>query len=388
MPGKNLVTSATLLAMMAIPSVSIAEKTYTHPGKNMKIGGRFMYDFDLFDGAHNNGERGSESELRRAQIYIKSRFDKEWLAKIELSYDDEEDSTKLKDAYLRYQGWDFADITIGKSKEPFGLENTTSSKFISTIERSMPSSAFAVGRNYGVALTSSSRHKSWGFGLFEAGEDENGLDTYSLSGRYTISPINKADKLLHFGIGASVRDWGGAKHEIEESAEVNTADEIVFSSKLHADTINQLGLEAAWVGGAWSMQAEWFKQQIDVKDEETIKDAHYSGYYVQANYFLTGESRNYKDGRFTRTKPYKPCGAWELVSRYSLLDAVDNDEGVKASNSLLGLTYYANKKTRFMANMIHTELDGPDSDDEGWIAMPDILEAMHRKQTCSKLAPI
>ena len=44
------------------------------------------------------------------------------------------------------------DIIVGQDKEPFGLEELTSSKNLSFIERSMVSSAFTPGRNIGISL--------------------------------------------------------------------------------------------------------------------------------------------------------------------------------------------------------------------------------------------
>ncbi len=331
----------------------------------VELGGRILYDIDFFNGFYNNGKSGSESRLRRARLYVKSRFNKQWLAKLEISIDDEEESTNIKDGYIRYRGWNVADLVLGKSKEPFGLESATSSKYVSTIERSAATSAFAPGRNYGIALHSANnQHHHWNLGLYEASENENGLDTYALTGRYTFSPINSEGELLHVGLSGSMRNWGGAEYEIQQTVSVDFADELDYGPKVDADTIDQLGLESAWVNGSLSLQGEWFQQQITVEDSDKDDDASYTGYYLQASYFLTGESRPYKTGKFARVKPHRSSGAWELVSSYSVLDAVDNGDGIESDTTLLGLSYYANKRTRLMINLLHTELSGPDVENE------------------------
>ena len=86
---------------------------------------------------------------------------------------------------------------------------------------------------------------------------------------------------------------------------------------------------------------------------------------MQSSYFLTGESRSYEKGRFGKIKPHAKSGAYELLARYSVLDAQDNNAGVEATNITLGINYYMNKQTRLMANYINTELSEKDSDENG-----------------------
>ena len=73
------------------------------------------------------------------------------------------------------------------------------------------------------------------------------------------------------------------------------------------------GFEGAWVLGPFSVQGEWMQQTVnrDVGDEPDL-----TGFYVYGSWFLTGESRSYKGGKFGRTKA---TNAWELAARYSYL---------------------------------------------------------------------
>ncbi|MGI8853865.1 MAG: porin [Methyloceanibacter sp.] len=54
-------------------------------------------------------------------------------------------------------------------------------------------------------------------------------------------------------------------------------------------------------------------------------DPTYDGWYVEANWFLTGESQTYQKGVIGRPKVKNPVfkggyGAWQLAGRYDVLD--------------------------------------------------------------------
>jgi phosphate-selective porin OprO/OprP len=99
-----------------------------------------------------------------------------------------------------------------------------------------------------------------------------------------------------------------------------------------------------------------------------LHDADFSGFYVMASYFLTGENRNYdvKKGAFSRVKPLKnfspkakTWGAWELATRYSIVDLDANRpiNGRDLEDVTMGLNWYWNPNMRVMFNYIHTELN-------------------------------
>ena len=115
----------------------------------------------------------------------------------------------------------------------------------------------------------------------------------------------------------------------------------------------------------------------------SCSDIDFDGYYVQATYTLTGETRGYKTqgAYFDKLKPSSPFGAWEVVARYEDVE-VDNDNigngGLLANRSdtydaekwLIGLNWYVNNNVRFMLNYIDAEVDeavaqGDGDDDDG-----------------------
>lgn len=365
---KNAITLA-LCSALTLPALADDLKVKMSNGglkisqgdSSIQFGGRFMLDYDNFDGVNNlanAGKTGSDSEIRRGRIYIKSKFNKDWEAKLQINIDDKSSGDKFEDAYLKYKGLSIGSITIGKHKEAFGLEELTSSKYISTIERSMMTNAFSPARNYGVSLAGKSGDFTYAGGVFAINQDEADKESYAVTGRVTYTPIKTKTNVIHFGLAASARDYANNGYQIKERAEVHKAnDKPAFSALTAADSVNLIGLEAAGVWGAFSLQTEY--QQASVNAVAGALDVDYSGYYVMGSYFLTGESRPYKKGAFGKVKPQSASGAWELVARFSALDAVDNNEGTKTENMTFGVNYYANSNVRFMVNYIKTDVSGP-----------------------------
>ena len=324
-----------------------------------EIGGALMWDFDRYDGVHRQmTERDNSwinhSELRRARIDLKGSIGKIWQANLQFDFDDTSGTVDVDDAVVVYSGWDMASIHVGQTKEPFGLENLTSSKYTTFIERSMATNGLSPDRHPGIGLSGDVEEKlTWAVGVYEAANSATEGGLYAVTGRVTYAPWLEEHSVLHLGVAGSVRDMDGEMVSIDEAAEVHTAREFIDSAETQADTLNLLGFELALGLGPFSLQAEYMLEDVNAKAGD---DATYYGYYVQASYFVTGENRPYKKGIFGKVKPDSKYGAFELVARYSFLDASDNQLGVAAANTVLGATYYFNPQVRLMGNYIHTRL--------------------------------
>ncbi len=333
--------------------------------QNIKISAMVMWDLDRFDGTHGSIEDDgwiTQSELRRARLGIKSQFNDQWKAKLQLTFNEADGSVEIDDAYIRFEKWRWATVLVGQAKEPFGLEALTSSKNLGMIERTMASGAFAPGRNPGLVLAGGLPRLTWSLGAFRALQREEQGDTYAATGRITAAPWKSKRGVFHLGAAGSMRDYDGEEYEIEETAEVHTAVEIIDTKNIAAQGVTLAGLEAALGLGPVLLQAEYMSAHVEaVEDNE---DATYDGYYIQAGWLLTGEQRPYKKGVFGKVKPQADTGALELVARYSVLDARDNGSGTKAENATLGVNWYLNQHLCLRANYIHTELSGDMDTDE------------------------
>lgn len=322
----------------------------------IKIGGTLMWDLDsasaeFWDSDDEDDTGRTYSELRRARLNIKTKLIDNWKTKLQIELAEDDISNLVKDAYLKYDGWNYFDLIVGQDKEPFGLEAMTSSKNLSFIERSMVTDAFRPGRNIGLSLDADTKILLGQLGVYEAQNREDDGDTYAVTGRLAVVPWNTAAGHFHLGASGSYRDYDGEEFEVKASAEIHTADNIIHGDEIDTDHLLVYGLETAFGVGPLLLQAEYML--ADVKAVEDADDASFDGYYLSASWFLTGETRGFKSGTWGRVKPISPYGAWELVARYSFLDAAANGQGNTADAYTAGVNWHINSNVRLMADYTH-----------------------------------
>ena len=344
---------------------------------SFRVGGRIQWDYNNavldpdVDGADDRTEE-SQFDVRRARIYTKGHYGN-WAYKAQFNIRNEGSGGDVEDLYLRYTGWGkAAQVTLGRAKAPFGLEELTSSKDISILERSAITELFVPGRQNGIQFHGKSNIFTYGVGVYEAGDDDNTPDNtdgdeteaknIAVVGRLTAAPINEKGSVLHLGVGfqnagGDDRSNGGTDGDDGDSV-ANFALEDAYN------------LEFGWVAGPFHLQAEYFDGTLAQfgGTNEIDGDTDVDGYYVQAGWILTGESRPYKDGKFKIVKPSTDQGAWEVVAR---LEDGSGDFGdielgaTDASAYTLGLNYYTGN-IRIGANYTMGERDEEGSnDDEG-----------------------
>ena len=99
-----------------------------------------------------------------------------------------------------------------------------------------------------------------------------------------------------------------------------------------------------------------------------LSDNKFSGWYAEASWFLTGETANYRDGKFIRPDVLGQRGAWEVAARVSSVDLNDLDvSGGKQTNVSVGVNWYSHTHWRIMGNLIKVKADGPYGEQEPWI---------------------
>lgn len=343
-------------------------------GYELELGGRVFIDAVNYRDDHE--PMGSGAEVRAARISLKGSLAEDW--KFKAQYDFAENDLSVKDVYLRYRGFQHLHaVTLGQFKEPFSLEEQTSGKQITFMERAMPVDTFSPGRALGLGIDE--HRKSWSLsaGLFTeaAGDvpDDEGNESWGIAARGTWALLHGDRRSLHLGAA-------GERREPDSSDEVRyragpeshlTSVYLVNTGKIDAvDNTLTMGLEAALVEGPFSLQGEYI--QAHVKRDGGMPKLDFDGWYIYGSWLLTGESRPYSvsDGAFDRIIPSGEWGAWELALRYSTIDLNDRDIlGGKANSTTLGLNWYINPRIRFMANYIRME-----SEREGVSDDPDIFQ--------------
>ncbi|MEI8640943.1 porin [Pseudoalteromonas sp. Hal099] len=115
MTSKQTMTYAALSALCLVSNASFAKIN-----DDIDLSGYIMLDYNKFDtslleGQYDSNSSESTSEIRRARLSFKSDISKDWKSKFQLGFADGE--TEIKDAYLEYSGWKYADLTIGQKKK-------------------------------------------------------------------------------------------------------------------------------------------------------------------------------------------------------------------------------------------------------------------------------
>jgi len=382
---------------------------------SVKVGGRIQWD-NTYGTDSGLAAAGLEDflnghEFRRVRLFASGKGYGIFDYKVQIDFADFNNPV-AKDIYLGLTESPIGKIWIGHFKEPFSLEQLTSSKYITFLERSL-TDAMVPGRNMGVMAFDNwgaDGNGTWALGMFwddrqqegdDADDDGNVNNTdeefRTITARVTYLPVNDADGRCLVHVGAAFRHV-----EVEEQfnrvrfrarPEIHDTGHVLgVRARPGLDTYQQYGLELAAVRGPASVQAEYI-----ITDFQDRFNSNLDGFYVYASYFLTGEHRPYslKRGSFGRVKPLEnfwwvdntsdeSCsfglGAWELAARYSTLDWIDDglesagggSDGVpgELDDFTLGVNWYWNPHMRVMFNYVHSDLDtirGRDADIDAFL---------------------
>ena len=340
------------------------------------IGGRLMLDYDSMDSGHQTENKSfSDMEWRRTRINIKGSVNKHWSYKATYDFNSEKDTANLDEGYVKYDTKKGFTITAGKTKADMMLEQRTSSKWISTVERGLLNAMnekvnYLVGKpgdGAGVKLGFYAKESriSGAISVFDAykndSDDDNDMILHSTA-RLNYSPKMGKNEYAHFGVSYGMADYKGETSKAELQLGIHQGDKTLLADAAAGDITN-LGIEAAYVNGPFSVQAEYFDNETEL--ENGSKGYEWDGYYGQLSYVLTGETRGYKwkGAKFDKIKPKGKMGAVELVLRYEDISVDDADEGTVVANkvdldrTVIGVNWYIANTVKFMANYSSVSMD-------------------------------
>lgn len=279
-------------------------------------------------------------------------------------------------------------VRVGHYFEPFSLERSTSNRNTTFMERSLPD-AFAPSRNTGIMTFNQSSDERWWWALGSFHDsDNNGDDAgdqlgVTADGRFCFRPYYDEPSggryFMHLGYAYSFRGANDGELQYRSRPEaIGRSDEASITTPYFVDTgvlnahYNQLhGLEFLWVHGPLSVQSEIMVVPSDLIGQS---NATFSGGYVYASYFLTGENRVYNRDLaiLDRVQPFENffrvrgddgsiltgSGAWEVAARLSRIDLTSGDvEGGRLTNFTFGLNWYLTPYHRMKFNYILSHLD-------------------------------
>lgn len=325
-------------------------------------------------------------------------------------------------------------IAIGNQETNNGLEQQSSSRFSSFIERAAFDDAFINTRRLGINLgyTNAAGDFRINGGLWAAHSIDSTLDNDGWIGavRAVYSPLMGANQ-LHFGINYQHREFqsnnGSTAGSSSGQPSTNqlaryrarpftqlTDQRFVDTGSFAAKSDDIIGFEAAGIFKSLHIAAEgqYLKANaydpfdtITVDDPEDVLDLfpsatqyvadgnpNFWGGYIEAGYFITGETRGYKAGTWDRTKVLKPfskggAGAFQVIGRVDYLDldssklrngctnnfvtgltctvaGSQQTKGGKQLGLLAGLTWIPEDYMRVLLNYSHAFIEGgPFADD-------------------------
>lgn len=367
-------------------------------GKNeFSIGGRIQadyvqYDEDFLAGSNDPIPGGSTRvpvegyddgmDTRRLRLGIAAKIGEDWEFKFEHDFK----AKATTDMYLKYKAFG-PTLTIGQFYGAFGMEEQSSSRWISYMERSTATNLFAApfSRRQGLGINGNFADQFMYAGAvqFDRVDDADetdsatsftngtpGDDPLVYTATFGWAPMNKeADKQLFFGYAYGLQDLedsetSAARFSSRAALRIDGTPSIIDSGSIAADDFAVHNLQTAFIYGPFSASAEYFDASVSATG--TGVDRDYDGYYVEASYFLTGEHRvfKWKDGKFDRPNVGK--NAWEIAARFASADVSDaastaaNSGASKAGESdetTLSVNFYPNRTFKFSANYTLADVD-------------------------------
>ena len=349
---------------------------------------RFKTWFDArvyFDGAYFFDKEamnpiGNGLAIRRARFALKSTLWNNWYGEIDLDFAGAE--MELKDAYLKYTT-DNGKINFkaGNYKEGFSMESTTTSRYLTFLERSLVNE-FAPSRHLGINVTVWDTYytviggvhfqKVGELGEVDASKTLNkkqGIDEgYSYTARAVGRPIVTNDMVLHIGGNFSYRLPKTSWEEGLNVYRVSTRSMTSINRKKYLDTDaipdvkNRMiyGVELGLVFKNFMFQSEYMKHTINRRDD--LSQINQDGFYAQAGMLIFGGKYHYNksEGELTQVGRGQKWGDVELAFRYDYLDLNDFEAqiyGGSANGYTVGVNYYANNNVKFMLNYVYLDHD-------------------------------
>jgi phosphate-selective porin OprO and OprP len=364
-----------------------------------KVRGRIMGDYNGIDQDESITGEGDISavELRRARLGVEGVVFYDWKYKFEVDFAANE--VAIKDAYLAYanwgpEKWETSEIRLGNQYTYNSLEQITSSRFITFMERAAFTEAFFLDRQIGAAILAGGEHWSFQTGYYGATPGENGgvlgqeefdTDQTAALARLTVAPINNDTAVVHLGGSYRHRDAGTLRDEVVDlyqyrarGADLHLADRFVDTPEFGAED-DLFVLEGAVVWKSLSVQGEYAQLQTDIPISIANVSPTYEGWYVDASWYITGEMRNYEasTGEFGRTKVKNPVyggsggwGAWQIAGRYDVIDLSDKANAITAfgvvncaecgeqKTWLVALNWLLTDYTALKLNVTQSEIEG------------------------------
>ena len=343
---------------------------------DLRLGGRFFYDVMSPGGVSSEledavGSISSESDLRKCRIAVNGHSPT--MVNFKLEFELAGGDVDYTDVYLSLPVSNIGKTHIGRQKEPFGMEQANSSNNLPFLERSLVTRSLMPGRSTGITFLHRNAPTdgiSWQFGYFrntdsKAIEDDKSGQNLTFRFQYDTHCVNQGRELVHFGGAYSHHHPENNELRIQAKTGSNILPSFADTGVMRVEDADIVGAEFAAQDDTVFFQAEWAKTIAHLSSGGS---ADFSGFYLSAGWFLTGEHKRYSNryGALTTVLPRREFknwrgGAWQLVTRYHELDLNDSSAGItggKIREFDIGVNWYLHKDSRIMLNWLRPEVAG------------------------------
>lgn len=307
--------------------------------------------FDMFKTQGGIPGLSSGTNLRWARLYLNGKLLTDW--NYSFGYDFQPNNTdRLTDAYIAYNGWKNMSLTCGQFTPNISVSSWTDDTNRDFLETPLSTYLFTPDYSRGLAYDINNSQLALHASIYRPGVEQNfsGITPLSMTARFVYSPVHTQTHVISLGAAFLYSKIDGTD-TISYSAPPELAtrnNNMTLNTRLisNAKTVTSGVLEASYVRGSWSAQAEYVYNLV--WRNMNSQNLRFNGCYAALGYFFTGESMNYSfpGGGFVGLDHMnnKRLGAWQIVARISYANLNDKDIiGGKETNAALGLNWYINQ---------------------------------------------
>ncbi len=321
---------------------------------------------------------GNGFEMRRVRMAFKAELPGNFEAEFDMDFADA--LADLKDAFLVYKATPRLDIKFGNYKERFSMEQNTSSRWLSFMERPTATRAIAPSRHIGlqfhyyrpyvIAVGGVHFQEVGDWEVVESRKDNYAAgnnEGYSLTGKITAVPFyHEVDKGLHFAVAGSYRT--PKTHDRIDNVRFDSRSNVNINRKKYIDTdridqVDNVQLANFEVAGNYrsvKFASEYIMAKVNRYND--LPSENFSGFYAMGSMLLFGGTHIYNtyQGEYTQPVNGKPWGDVELALRYDFSDFNSRQDGVMAGSGegfTLGINYYTPKNVKLMLNYGYLNFD-------------------------------
>lgn len=383
------------------PTISSADGNFT-----AQVRGLGQFDAAYYQQEHrarhlpaaNGPDLSSGSNFRRVYLGVQGKVFGDWSYYLNLNFggsNGTESAGTIQSMYVQWDGWKPVAIRVGAFPPPTGIEDATSAQDTIFLERSGPTDVVrnlvgGDGRNAVTVMYA-------GDEFFAAGSLTGGKVADSAVFDEQLAAVGRVAYAFKMSdnsrivIGGSVGDLfrtPDASAAVASVRNVNiqlapeltvdsTGAKLVSTGSINADSVFYWGAEAAANVGSVYASGGYFNYHVD-RRQTTLDDFRFHGWFLQASWILTGESKPYntQNATYNAPKPDHPLtldgsgwGAWEIAGRYSVVDLNDDEGSVGFAMPLNGirggeqkiwtaaLNWYPNSVIHFGLDYQHIDVD-------------------------------